>query len=338
MLDIAQGHLDVPVGGIDRGDEVGVMARAVLVFRENGVALRLAQDQRAHAQAQAAEEKREALEQLAQNFEGSVLNVAAALAASAAQLDESARSMSGMADNSGRSARAAAVLAEESTESAGAVSAAIDELSVAMRDIDIQLANASDVVVEATRCANFAVANADGLVSTVSEIDEVAAMIHAIASQTNLLALNATIEAARAGEAGRGFAVVAQEVKTLAKQTTQALANIRDKTSAVGQITDGVRGATQSISAVVSQIEEVSRSIAGSVRLQSDATQKIAESVDGAAARTRQVAGTIAGVNDLVGQTRQDTQQILQLVSDLNRQAAALQEEAQQYIARVRAA
>jgi methyl-accepting chemotaxis protein len=338
MLNIAQGQLDAPVEGFERGDEVGVMARSVLVFRDNAVALREAQQQRARAREQAAAEKRETLARLAGSFESKILKVAATLASAAAELEGSARSMSGAADDSGRSAHEAAVVAEHSTEAAGTVSAAIDELSMAMRDIDSQLANASGAVVEATRRADIAVANANGLVSTVSEIDKVAAMIHAIASQTNLLALNATIEAARAGEAGRGFAVVAQEVKTLAAQTTQALANIKDKTGAVGHIIEGVRGATQSISSVVAQIEEVSRAITGSVRLQSDATQKIAESVEGAAVRTRQVAATIAGVNDFASRARQDAQQILQAVGYLNQEAAALQAEAQQFVARVRAA
>ena len=338
MQDIAQGRFNAPVEGVKRGDEVGVMARSVLVFRDNAVALRDAQEQRARAREQATAEKRNALELLARSFESKILSVAAALASSAAQLDESARSMSGAADNSGRSAQAAAVVAEQSTAAAGTVSDAIDELSTAMGNIDSQLTNASGVVVEATRRADIAVANADGLVSTVSEIDKVAAMIHAIASQTNLLALNATIEAARAGEAGRGFAVVAQEVKSLAAQTTQALANIKNKTGAVGHIIEGVRGATQSMLSVVAQIEEVSHAIAGSVRSQSEATQKIAENVEGAAARTRQVADTIAGVNDFADRTRRNAQQILQAVSYLNQEAAALQEEAQQFVARVRAA
>ena len=338
MRQIVQGQYDVAIEGLKRGDEVGVMARAVLVFRDNSVALREAQAQRQRAREQAAAEKRDALDRLAHSFESKILSVAAALASSAAQLDGSARSMSGVAEDSGRSARAAAVVAGESTEAAGTVSAAIDELSMAMHDISTQVANASGVVTEATRRADVAVANADGLVATVSEIDKVAGMIHAIANQTNLLALNATIEAARAGESGRGFAVVAQEVKTLAAQTTKALAEIRDKTGSVAEIIEGVRGATQSMSAVVMQIKEVSRSITGSVRLQSEATQKIAESVEGAAARTRQVADTVSGVNDFAGRTRQDAQQIMQAVADLNRQAAALQQEAQQFVASVRAA
>ena len=338
MLDIAQDRFDTPVEGLKRGDEVGIMARSVLVFRDNAVALGDAQQQRAHAREQAAAEKRDALDRLALSFESKILKVAATLASSAAQLDESARSMGAAADDSGHSAQTATMVAEQSTAAAGTVSAAIDELSMAMRNIDSQVTNASGVVVEATRRADIAVANADGLVSTVSEIDKVAAMIHAIASQTNLLALNATIEAARAGEAGRGFAVVAQEVKSLAAQTTQALADIKNKTGAVGHIIEGVRGATQSMSSVVAQIEEVSHAITGSVRLQSEATQKIAESVEGAAARSRQVADTIAGVNDFADRTRHNAQQILTAVSYLNQEAAALQEEAQQFIARVRAA
>ncbi len=336
--EIAQGGFEASVDGLSRGDEVGVMARAVLVFRDNGIALREAQAQRENERERAAAEKRAALDTLARSFEHKILTVAAALAASAAELDGSARAMTGIAEESDRSAGAAAVVAEQSTQVARTVSAAIDELSTAMSDIDAQLANATGVVVEATRRADVAVSNANGLVATVSEIDQVVGMIQTIASQTNLLALNATIEAARAGEAGRGFAVVAQEVKTLAAQTTQALDNIRDKTGAVGDIIDGVRGATRSMSTVVAQIGTVSQAITGSVRMQSDATHRIAESVDGAAHRARQVADSIAGVNDVASRTRTGAQMILQAVADLNRQVTSLQQEAQAFVAHVRAA
>ena len=338
MREIAQGQFDVVAEGLKRTDEVGAMARAVMVFRDNGIALRDAQAQRAREREQAAADKRAALDRVAGSFENRILKVAADLAYSAAQLDASARSMSEVADESGRSARAATVVAEETTEAAVTVSGAIDELSTAMGYIDQQLANASRVVVEATRRADVAVENADGLLSTMSEIDKVAGMIQAIASQTNLLALNATIEAARTGESGRGFAVVAQEVKTLAAQTTKALADIKDKTSAVGHIIDGVRGATQSISTVIGNIEQVSQAITGSVRIQSEATQKIAESVDGAARRTRQVADTVTGVDDFANRTRLGAEQIMHAVADVSRQAGALEAEAQEFVARVRAA
>jgi len=338
MRDIADGHLDAPIAGLKRSDEVGAMARAVLVFRDNAVALREAQQQRARARDQAAADKRAMLERLAANFEAKILGVTGALAQSAAALDQSARSMSGLADESGRYAQAAVSAAAETTQVAGTVAQAIDELSMAMHDIDVQLVNAGGVVDEATRRAGAAVDSAGGLTPAVTEIEKVAGMVNAIARQTNLLALNATIEAARAGEAGRGFAVVAQEVKTLATRTTQALANIQNHTGSVSNIIGDVRNATESMSSVIAQVDEVARAITESVKLQNVATRRIAESVEGAAARAHGVSETIGGVSDFADRTRAGAQQILQAAADLNREASALQNEAQDFIASVRAA
>ena len=338
MHEIAQGRLDAPIEGVKRGDEVGTMARAVLVFRDNAAALLEAQTQRKRAREQAAADKRQALDQFARNFETKILNVAAALARSASELDRSAQAMGDVADESGRHAGTASVVAQETTEVAGTVSAAVDELSASMHDIDLQLTSAGGVVTEASRRAEVAVSNVDELTQTVGDIDKVIGMIHAIASQTNLLALNATIEAARAGEAGRGFAVVAQEVKSLATQTTQALASIRSKTETVGGVIDGVRDTTQSISQAIARIHTVARAITEAVSVQSEATQRIAQTVEGAAVRTRQVSQTIEGVTEFASRTRNGAVEIQNAAADLNRQAAALQAEAQDFIARVRAA
>jgi methyl-accepting chemotaxis protein len=338
MRQLAQGQFEIQIEGLKRTDEVGTMAKAVLVFRDNGVALREAQQLRTQARELAAAEKREALEKIARSFEGTILNVAGTLASSATQLDGSAHSMSKAADESGRHADDATAVARETTEVAGTVSSAIDELSMAMSDIDLQLANASSVVDEATRRADVVVSHVAGLNSAVSEIDKVASLVSAIASQTNLLALNATIEAARAGEAGRGFAVVAQEVKALATQTTRALADIKAKTSSIGAIIDGVHNATLSMWSAITQIETVSRSIANSVSIQSQATHKIAETVEGAASRTRKVSSAIAGVSEFASRTQLGAQHVQQAAAELNSQATALQSEAKKFVTQVRAA
>ena len=76
---------------------------------------------------------------------------------------------------------------------------------------------------------------------SVERVNELTGEILNISSQTNLLALNASIEAARAGEAGKGFAVVAEEIRVLAEQSKDAVANIQAVTEnvnkAVGNLT-----------------------------------------------------------------------------------------------------
>ncbi|WP_207199518.1 methyl-accepting chemotaxis protein [Rhodoplanes elegans] len=102
------------------------------------------------------------------------------------------------------------------------IEAACSEMDASAHSVATSLAEISAL---ASATAGFE-SKLDGLRAALERVAKAAGGIDAIARQTNLLALNATIEAARAGEAGKGFAVVAQEVKALAKQTSEATAEI----------------------------------------------------------------------------------------------------------------
>jgi methyl-accepting chemotaxis protein len=218
------------------------------------------------------------------------------------------------------------------------VASAIEELSASIADIGAQVASAAGVVEQATRCTDSAVANTAALVTTVKDIDQVATLITAIARQTNLLALNAAIEANRAGEAGRGFAVVAQEVKALAAQTTNALAEIKDKTLSVGRVIEVVQSANAAMTESMVQVSTISGAISDAVRQQNFVARKIAATVDGAAARTGEVSESIAGVSELVQRSGRGADQVLAAAAELSRQAAALTRDAGVFVSRVRAA
>jgi len=98
---------------------------------------------------------------------------------------------------------------------------------------------------ELSNIVNNTTSNIDALKNSSSDINVIANSINEIAEQTNLLALNAAIEAARAGEQGRGFAVVADEVRNLAKRTSDATIEIKNMIEGIQKETNKVVGAMQ---------------------------------------------------------------------------------------------
>jgi methyl-accepting chemotaxis protein len=335
---LATGRFDTGIEGVHRSDEIGVMARALQVFRDNGIRLRQAERERLKASEHAEADKQAALAAIADSFEQEILTVANALSQSAASLEQLARSLSIVAEESSRHTHSAAALMEHSTQSAATIAAAIEEMSACIVEIDSQIGSAAKVVTEATRCAETAVGHAQDLTSTTRHIEHVTRVITSIASRTNLLSLNATIEAARAGAAGRGFAVVAHEIKSLSAQTTSALADIERKAIDIGNTVEGVHGATDSISQVIEQIDQISGAIHRSIQQQSVASQRISETTAGAAEQTREVFATIERVGALHSKTERGASQILDAAEQLNRQAASLQHGARLFAQRVRAA
>jgi len=335
---MAAGDLAVPVNGAAAATRSAPWRGRWRCFAITRWSLRDTERARAADRARAEAEKSAALEAVADAFEREIMAIAASIGHAATELESFARGMTAVIDESHRHARAAATAAEGSSESATHVASAIEELSASIADIGAQVANASNIVEEATRRTDSAVANTAALVTTVKDIDQVATLITAIAQQTNLLALNAAIEANRAGEAGRGFAVVAQEVKALAAQTTNALAEIKNKTVSVGQVIAVVQSANTAMTESMLQVSAMSGAISDAVHQQNFVARKIAETVDGTATRTGEVSDSIAGVSDLVHRSGRGADQVLAAAAELSRQAAALTRGAGEFVARVRAA
>jgi len=337
MTRLAQGDFGSKVDGLARTDEVGIMARSVAIFRDNGIALKELQERQSADKARSEAEKRAVFAALADSFETDVLSVVGIVSRAAAELETSATAMIAIAKQSESRSLIAAGAAEETVQAAGTVAAAVEELSASIGSISAQATGASTAVAQARRSADLAVTNAKGLAETVEQIDRVTALVRSIAEQTNLLALNATIEAARAGSAGRGFAVVAQEVKHLAAQTTQALTDIGRETQSVQQASRTVYAAIASISEVIASIDNISLAVTEAVGQQNLVSQSIAESVDDAAARTRQVSSVIGAANEVAAQAGELAGQILRAARDLSRQADVLKTDASGFVTQVKA-
>jgi methyl-accepting chemotaxis protein len=337
MRVVASGNLADEVPYRERSDEVGQLAAALAVFKEDAEAKERIEAEQRNEQARKAE-RQQAIDAAIVAFGASVGRTLKALADAAEEMRGTSEAMSGTADEASQRAGAVSAAAEQSSTSVQTVAAASEELATSIAEISRQVSHAANVSRDAVVAAKETTSTVESLAEAAQRIGEVIQLIDDIASQTNLLALNATIEAARAGEAGRGFAVVAAEVKDLAGQTAKATDEIRIQIESVQAATHAAIEAISGIGGRIGEIHAVSTAIASAVEEQGVATQEITNNTQQAARGTRDVSSNIVGVNKGVGQTSQAAAMVLSAAAGLRRQADDLRSDVDRFLDTIRAA
>jgi methyl-accepting chemotaxis protein len=337
MTGLAVANAIEAVPGAERGDEIGEMARALLVLQESSVRSEGAREQENRAR-ERRRQRRAETETLVTEFAGGIEEVVDNLLVAARGMDHSAETLSVTTEQTTRQAGEVAASAEATSSATQEMAASAGQLQHSIDEISRQVSKSAEYSQRAVNDVHQTNSIVDTLATTAQRIGEVVALINSIAGQTNLLALNATIEAARAGEAGKGFAVVASEVKNLANQTAKATEEITAQITAIQSVTNETVNGMQRIGTTIQGVHQIAQSIASAVEEQGTATRDIVRQVRAAADGATGLSRTIADVRNANDDTRGAAQAVSVAAQSLTSQAETLNANVDRFVEALKAA
>ena len=261
---------------------------------------------------QVAVEGTEAIDDLANGFNGMLRDLAAVME----QVAQSVREFHEVAESISQGSQALATGSQSQSAAAEEAMHSIEQLAQSINDVKENASKADGIAQQASAEAERgetavrkSIEAMDLIRGSSLKINEITQVISEIARQTNLLALNAAIEAARAGQHGLGFAVVADEVRKLAERSNQAAHEIatliKESTCRVQEGSKVSVAVAETLQRILTGVKETSAGITEIARAtvqQSSHANEVTRSIRDMAAVTEQ---TAAGSEEMASGSEQ---------------------------------
>ncbi len=222
---------------------------------------------------------------------------------------------------------------EQFTNNINMVAASIEEMTATVDEIAGSSENASSITKKAVTQADSATVQVNELEKSAQDISKVTEAITEISEQTNLLALNATIEAARAGEAGKGFAVVANEIKELARQTSDATHEIKKKIDRIQSSTSGAIDEIEQISKIIEEVNDIVGGIAAAIEEQSVTTREISGNVAQITTGIQEVTENVVQSSNVAGDISKEISEVHQSTNEMSNNSSMVNNNAGELMA-----
>jgi methyl-accepting chemotaxis protein len=336
MRRIADGDHHTEIGYTGRHDEVGEVARAILVFRDHGLSVQRLEEETAASEARAAAALAKERQRVIEVFQQEVMEAIAALTSATAELQRNATVMCDIAGATDDRTKTVVAFSRDRIETTEKLYASSSDLTMTMNKMNELFTAAGNIAALATGDGKATSNRASELVEAVDTIAQIADFIGGVAYQTNLLALNATIEAARCGEAGRGFAVVASEVKSLAHETSRAAADIALRIQTVRSATDQVVAAIGVTVDRIGHIADMAGQLGGAMVQKDRVSQAISRCVGAAATEAQNLALVLQDVGRSTSETQRVASEILTATDEVSRYSERLLHRSREFCELIR--